>query len=117
MIRREIEEHANVGAEFLNELKLKTAQLDDSHRVVGHTVDAGNQRSADVASKNCRKRCRPQDMFDQRSGGSFSVRASDADKLALAKPVSEFDLAPNADAVGVCGLQQRTVRGHPPTGN
>src|SRR5258708_36998068 len=104
MIRREIEEHANVGAEFLNQLELKTAQLDDSHRVAGHTVDAGNQRSADVASKNCRKRGRPQDMLDERSGCRFSIRASDADKLALAKPVSEFDLAPNGDTVGVCGF-------------
>src|SRR6267154_6583653 len=104
MIRCEIEEHANVGAEFLNQLELKTAQLHNGDRIVGHALNAGNQRSADVASKNCRKRCRPQDMLDQRSGGSFSIRASDADKLALAKPISEFNFAPNGDAVGVCDL-------------
>src|ERR1700736_4702070 len=55
MIPREIEKHTDVRATFLNDLELETAQLYYGHRVVGHSLDVGNQRRADVAGHNSGK--------------------------------------------------------------
>ena len=52
MIGSEIEEQTDIRAEILNKLELEAAQFHDCDGVVRHTLDAGNQRSPNIAREN-----------------------------------------------------------------
>src|SRR6266850_1773629 len=78
MVRREIQEYADVGAKSLDELELKTAQLDHRDRFIAGLLDLRNQRRADIPSENRRNSHTLQDVNDQRSCRRLAIRTRDA---------------------------------------
>src|SRR5882672_6478000 len=117
MVRREIQEYADVGAKSLDELELKTAQLDHRDRFIAGLLDLRNQRRADIPSENRRNSHTLQDVNDQRSCRRLAIRTRDANHAPFQKSIRQFDLAPNCDALRAGGLQQRRVSRHSWTWN
>src|ERR1700741_4864446 len=117
MIGREIQKDTDVRAKGIDQLQLKTAQLNDCDGLVVCFLHAGNERRADVPGKNGGEPRIFQNVFDQRGGRSLPVGTCDADQASAQEAIGEFDLAPNGNALRTSCLQQRSIGGHAGTRN
>src|SRR5882724_948646 len=79
--------------------------------MIGGLLDDVDERSSNVPGEQRGEAGVFQNVFDERSGCGFSVGASDANEAAVEKAVGKFDLAPDENVVGACGLQNCGIGG------
>ena len=98
MVRGDVEQDGDVGAEVIHIVQLEAAQLDD---VVFVRVFCNLQGKAvaDVPGQPGIIACIREDMIDEACRGRFPIAARDADHLGIGIPAGEFNLADN-----VCAL-------------
>ncbi len=99
VIGREIQEHANLRAEFINRFQLEAADLRDGHDRVRRPFHQRKQRRADIAAYQRGNVRRLQNVREQRGGGGLSIRASDGDQLSAQITPGQFDFAPHWNAL------------------
>ncbi len=104
VIGGEIQEDADVRTERFDQFELEAAEFRDGNGLIGGLLDDVDERSSDIPGEQCGETGVFQNVFDERSGCGFSVGASNGNEAAMEKAVGKFDLAPDANVVGACGL-------------
>ena len=113
MIRRDVEDHAEVKSRLLDRLELKARQLEDNPVARCDLVEAVEDRVADVAADDHRPVARGEHVPGQGSSGGLPVGTRDADDLALQKPARQFQVADHANTAPPRALDQVQIGRHP----
>ena len=98
MIRRDVENHGNVGMKLLGGFKLEAGDFEDRPGFVGAVVDERHNRNADVAADQRGQTASREDFAQQRGGGGFAVGAGDGERMALEEARGQFQFADDRQA-------------------
>src|ERR1700687_2735371 len=117
MVRRQIQQDAYIWPELADQFELKTAQFNNRHARIGGFFNAGDERRTNIAGKNRSKFSLLKNMGGEGRGGGLPIRTCDSHEPSAQEPASEFDLAPNCDALVLCRSQRGKIRRHTWAGN
>src|SRR5690348_3534587 len=117
MIGSQVQEHADVGTEGIDEFELEAAEFHYRPGAFRGGVGAGNQRRADVSGEQGGNSRTAQNVFDERGCGGLAVGAGDAEHLSLEETESELDFAPDVDALLTRGAEDGSAGGNTGAGN
>ena len=109
VVRRDVEDHADVQARPLHRLELEARKLEHDPvlgRELGQSVE---DRLADVAADHHRPVAFGKDVAGERGGRGLAVGARDADDGAGAKLQEQVDLARDGDAPGARVIEELGV--------
>ena len=113
VVRRDVEDHADVQARLLDRLQLEARELEHDPVLGRDLVHAVEHRVANVAADDHGATTCRQHLARERGGGCLSIGAGDADHRALAELEEEVDLARDRDSSRPRLVQQLGIPRHP----
>ncbi len=99
VIRRDVQQDANLRAERGRAIQLETADFNDIPIMLFHG-HLSSQTFAHIAGQGHVKSTRFHEVVCQQGGGRFSVRAGDGDYFTLGIPVTKFQLINDFNGAG-----------------
>ena len=112
MIRRDVENHGDVGMELLSGFQLEARYLEYRPAFVGAIVDERHNRDADVAANQGGQVASVENLAEQRGGGGFAIGAGDGERMALEKTRGKLQFADDRQAEVLDLHQLGSVKRH-----
>ena len=112
MIRRDIQDSADLWVEVLDGLQLEAADLRSDHAIVGHLQRLLGVGGSDITHHEDLRVIALENLSHQGCCCSFSVCSGNGRNFALAKMVSQLHLTPDGCAVRAQLLHQRQIHRH-----
>ena len=97
MVRRNVQQHGNIGTEVIHIVQLERRELDDVV-FMGFFCHLQSQRVADVASQSCVIASSLEYMIDEARCGGLSIGARDANHLRRGVAACKLYLADDGNA-------------------
>src|SRR5579863_5908037 len=107
MVRRNVEQQSDVGAELVNQLELKAADFYDRYSGVTCFAHPRDKRSPDVSRNDGWDARTFKNMTGKGSCGGLTIRAGDGHQPPAQKSPGQFYLAPNRNSRATCGRKMR----------